>query len=486
MSYTRHILFSFLCISTVSLTMEQSYQNNYSHKNPKLQPLYPSKKTEFFEEPFNNHSSSFLEQSHYSLSFNEHDIKELELVLNYAPDDALTIINHLKDPSFLDRKSYRASIFYGQPGTGKSTIAKAIAYKMQKDAGWKNQFIPSTSLIGEYRNQTTVHLNTLFKKITQSTKPQLLIIDEFNQLLENDESESYDTDGTSKAIWMFLDQQAGNHNFFLIGITNRIDKFPQALKSRIRFRCIAFESSMGTAIRNTIFRNRCTSQFCQLDASIDDDYLTEQLTQLQNCVGRDLDEFAGNLKSIYRRHDKISKIMIITKEHFAEALQEDKKTCKVMKYNEARETEEERRHKENIEIQKKGLALQKKHFIQQQQEQRRLHEENKTMQQLHFVQQQKIQLAIADNQYSHSPATGFFQQNGILKKGKDEVDLILTSEQKQLYANITTVAPNVTQASFNLPNLQSNQINTQSTNTTTTSQTTQNDQNQANAGCIIS
>src|SRR5579871_5874826 len=86
------------------------------------------------------------------------EIDELELVFEHSPKRAQAIVKHLQDPHYFPHnRDYRSAYFVGEPGSGKTTMARAIVYKMSKK-GWNHKFIGSTELLGEYRNQTAIRL----------------------------------------------------------------------------------------------------------------------------------------------------------------------------------------------------------------------------------------------------------------------------------------------------------------------------------------
>jgi hypothetical protein len=87
---------------------------------------------EFFSNLYQN--QNLLEHVH---ELSQEEKEELEFVFQNSPIEAQYITNHLQDPDFFsDNQDYRSTIFVGEPGTGKTTMAKAIAYKMSQH-GWE-------------------------------------------------------------------------------------------------------------------------------------------------------------------------------------------------------------------------------------------------------------------------------------------------------------------------------------------------------------
>lgn len=196
---------------------------------------------------------------------NPQEIAELELVFEHSSKKAQVIVNHLTDCDYFPYNGdYRSAYFVGEPGSGKTTMARAIAYKMSKQ-GWDYKFIGSTELLGEYRNQTARQLKKELQKVVASKKPTIVVIDGLHRLLENTESKHHDTDMAATALWLFLDKQRNNENFFLIGTMNRITKLPKPFKDRILIDVIKFPSIDDAKVKNLLFRQTITSYNMSFD-----------------------------------------------------------------------------------------------------------------------------------------------------------------------------------------------------------------------------
>jgi len=339
--------------------------------------------------------------------FSEEEIEEMKLVFESSPQKAQRIVKYLQDPTrFPDSVDYRSAYFVGEPGSGKTMMAKAIAYKMSQE-GWEYRFILSSSLLGKYRNQTAVRLQEELENIEISNKPTILIIDELHRLLENMNSKHHDTDTTATTLWTFLDKQAGNKNFFLIGTMNRIDRLPKPFKSRMLPDYIRFPLMIDSTWKKKLLRKNLTTTSTRLDEEVTDAFLDTELEKIGPCSGRDLKQISRDILMMHETN-KEKTPLIIKKESITTAFREHGQQKEECKYELEEETDEER--------------------------QERHHKENMNLQEQHFVQQQKLQ--------------AFFicYQNKIGKSllpdchtFYDEIKDFLSDEQKKLYNNINNV-----------------------------------------------
>jgi AAA+ superfamily predicted ATPase len=343
-----------------------------------------------------------------SLVFSEIDIEEMKRVFSTSPEEAKFIIKYLQNPKlFALTQDYRSATFVGEPGTGKTTMAKAIAYEMSKQ-GWECKFLSSTSLLGEYRNQTSIQLQKELQAIETSKKPTILIIDELNRLLENSNSKHHDTDTIATALWTFLDKHRDNKDFFFIGTMNRANKLPKAYKSRIILDYIEFPLVSNPKYKNHFIRRELTSKNTQLETEITDVFLDKELEKMGICSERDLKNLSN---AIYKRSFMTETIpahnkMVIKKATITHTINQYVQNKNKLDYDIEEETDEER--------------------------QNRHHKENLDMQQTLFAQQQMIQLAINEHQVSTHVPFSPLSFNYISAEGKKKVDSLISDEQKEL------------------------------------------------------
>lgn len=342
------------------------------------------------------------------LVFNEIDIEEMKRVFSSSPQEAQFIIKYLQNPTlFALTQDYRSATFVGEPGTGKTTMAKAIAYEMSKQ-GWECKFLSSTSLLGEYRNQTSIQLQKELEAIEISKKPTLLIIDELNRLLENSNSKHHDTDTIATALWTFLDKHRDNKNFFFIGTMNRANKLPKAYKSRIMLDYIEFPLVASNKYKSQFIRRELTNKNTQLETEITDDFLNKELEKMETCSDRDLKNLSN---AIYKRSFMTEAVpahgkMIIKKATITHVINQYVQNKKKLDYDTEEETDEER--------------------------QNRHHKENLEMQQTLFAQQQMIQLATNEHQVSRQLPLSPWSTSYISDEGKEKVNSLISNEQKEL------------------------------------------------------
>lgn len=423
MSYNHRIIFLSLSIFSSSLAVENPQQNNMPNPPIKITSLGDSDISEIIRNALNNQQHHHHHEHHHhhypqqqqsaqpitqSLVFSEIDIEEMKLVLRTSPTEAQFIITYLQNPtSFQLPQDYRSVTFVGEPGTGKTTTAKAIGYEMNKQ-GWECKFLSSTSLLGEYRNQTSIQLQKELNAIEASKKPTILIIDELNRLLENSNSKHHDTDTIATTLWTFLDKHRDNKNFFFIGTMNRANKLPKAYKSRILVDYIEFPLVSNPKFKSEFIRRELTTKNTMLGAEITNEFLDKELEKMGICSPRDLRNISNRIHKISQmtKTTPITNKMVINKAAITNAMDRYIEAKIKLDYDDEEETDEER--------------------------QNRHHKENLNMQQSLFAQQQMIQLATNGHQVSSHLPLSPWNYNYISDEGKREVDSLISDEQKEL------------------------------------------------------
>ncbi len=225
------------------------------------------------------------------------DVNDLETVFEAAPKDAKWIIKQLTKFVSEDLGS-RASFLIDGYGTGKTVLAKALAYKLCSNSHWSYEYISSREFVGEYRNQTGVCLRSYLKKIVELKRPTLLIIDQFNKILEYTKSSSDDTSFASDLICNFLDNQERNENIFLLGIMDRATKLDQRLKSRILLHCIRMPEPTNPQLKRITFTSKLINDSIQLHPEVTNEWLTQFLENAPAITGRNFRCLALHLKEM--------------------------------------------------------------------------------------------------------------------------------------------------------------------------------------------
>ena len=221
---------------------------------------------------------------------------EIKQAYESAPAMIKGAVNHLKDPLHYKPNGapeYRALMLYGEPGTGKSTLAKAIGLY----ANWDVEFTtPADYQVGN-RNDAAQKLREKIETIMSNGVPTVLVIDEINQLLENYNSDKHDNDATSKELWTSMDKSYGNTNFFLIGTANRLYKTPQQVKSRIKARTCKIEMPKDIEGKYKIFTNVLSRQSLTLNSD-GEKAVKNALTKHKEWSGRDYSELIFNVRQV--------------------------------------------------------------------------------------------------------------------------------------------------------------------------------------------
>ncbi|HSC25227.1 MAG TPA: AAA family ATPase [Candidatus Babeliales bacterium] len=410
MSYIHHTILVSILSSQIALSNDSINSNNISQIHFDIKSLYAPEVPEEIRKKIIDEISQQQQNSNpkKTESFTEKDIEEMEFVFEASPEEAQCIVNYLYDPNYFPGvKEYRSVFFVGEPGTGKSVTAKAIAHKMCQK-GWEYKFLSSTSFLREYRNQTAIQLQKELEKIESSNKPTILIIDEIHRLLENTESKHHDTDATATALWTFLDRQKNNNNFFLIGTMNRIHKLPKPVKSRILSDFIEFPLMTDPIKKNNILRRNLSTQNSQINTEITESFLIKELEKINPYSGRDLEKLSKEILVQSKLNSRNQPYPItITQNNISQGMNSYLRKRTIIQYDIEEETDDER--------------------------QERHHKETLEMHEKHFIQQQKISIAIHDHQNEVNNNVSSTHMN---RESRAHIDSLISDEQNQLYKNM--------------------------------------------------
>lgn len=153
--------------------------------------------------------------------------QDLEIYFRSAPADVAELLRYLRNPAMFAQLQKNILLLVGPYGTGKSTLACALAYK----AGWRCEFLTAADFKGNgARNVTGDKLHDKIEEIAQLNEKTVIVLDEMNTLVEYFESENHDSGYTALTLWQLLDKYRKSPNLFFIFTANRDHKNPPQLK----------------------------------------------------------------------------------------------------------------------------------------------------------------------------------------------------------------------------------------------------------------
>lgn len=243
--------------------------------------------------------------------------------LKNAPDLVKGILNYLKTYNkYTMVPSFHRMIFVGKPGTGKTTLAFALAKELKCEV----TYIPAASMLGRYRNQTAVQMRTFFENIMNENPPKkIIIIDELHKLFEQHANDQTDDSQNAVTFWLMLDLlEKRCPNVIVIGTANSVDKLPPEIKSRFHGKIITIPlphtKQKLQALKN-ILDNDIT---IRLHESIDEQFIQRLSQKLQECSLRDLQLLVDTAKMFkYSENDATRGITILLeKRHFEQAFKQ--------------------------------------------------------------------------------------------------------------------------------------------------------------------
>lgn len=253
-------------------------------------------------------------------------------------------------------KEYKAILLTGPSGTGKSTLAKAIAYKLQRTC----RIVHAPFLLGHWRDQATENVREMFKECHTDEGKKVLIIEEINALTDGYTSEHGDTKHTAMQLWTSLDSLEHNDNFFLIGTTNITNKMPHQLQSRFEGQTFFIDHPTAEARKRTLvfcINNLGITRGVIRDATCTDAYLTELAQKTDHFSMRSIQKLVRRALLLFSIENRNVPIKKLSKKYLDQAYVEQLEERKKLWDFTDPVTDEERRHQENMNLQIKLSLL---------------------------------------------------------------------------------------------------------------------------------
>lgn len=216
-------------------------------------------------------------------------------------EDIKFITELIKDPNKgeeIGAKVPKGILFSGEPGTGKTLIAKAIA----GEAGVPFLYMNASSFIEMYVGVGAKRVRELFKTAKEHT-PCIIFIDEIDAVGQKRDSRGMDTESnqTINALLQEMDGFSGREGIFVIAATNRPDKLDSALVRAGRFdRQITINPPKDWRVRKQLFEHFLAGY--KLSDDIDLENLSRQTVGF---TGADISAICNEAGIIAMMDDKV-------------------------------------------------------------------------------------------------------------------------------------------------------------------------------------
>ena len=214
-------------------------------------------------------------------------------------------------------------ILYGQPGTGKTYLAKAVA----SESGVNFISVKGPQIMSKYIGESEKGVRELFKKAKQAA-PTILFLDEIDSICPRRNSDSSSSNVTDRVISQFLTEMDGIEDLkgvVVLAATNRIDLIDPALLRSGRFDLLFELPAPDEKTREKIFEIHTGNKL--LHKSVN---LKKLAKETEGMVGADI-EFLCRKASVMAIREVIDTLkgqevesdvnIVIKEKHFEEVVQ---------------------------------------------------------------------------------------------------------------------------------------------------------------------
>ena len=158
------------------------------------------------------------------------DIIGAETAKKHAIETILYSLDEANLKQFRDGQPM-GCIFYGQPGTGKTFLAKAIA----NEAECTFMEVSTTQIDDKYHGESAANVEAIFH-LARILQPTIIFIDEIESMMPDRSNLSGSGATVAKIMSKFLTEMQGNagQQVFVIGCTNYPDRIDVAFRRRFQ------------------------------------------------------------------------------------------------------------------------------------------------------------------------------------------------------------------------------------------------------------